>query len=194
MSTPNEAGEVLWDAVLPKTVSQWFLVPFAFALIALGCLFGWAGLYTAWNGGEIAIVVIGLVGGAVVLGIGGMVIKSAYFETKIFKLRLCRFGVDFETNRGRRFVRYADLESIRYVEADLASQDLNKKLAIGKLALSILAANPSGVGHAIGTMTAQRIAGALVVKAKDMPETGAAVPVAVAERLTQLFQAIAAPK
>jgi hypothetical protein len=194
MSTSNEPGEVLWDAPVPKPVSRWILAPVAAVLIAMGCMFIWAGAYSAWHGGEMFILVIGFIGGAILLAIGGAIVYSAFLEIKLLKIRLCQHGLDFETNRGRRFVRYSELESIRYVEEDLARQDMNKKLAVGKLALSILAANAPGASLALGTMMAQRIAGVLLVKATEMREIGVVVPVDVAERLAKLFEAIAVPK
>jgi hypothetical protein len=190
MATPNEPGELLWQAPIPKPASKGFLTASAAAVIALGLIFIWAGVTTGWYSGDLIILAVALAGGGVLLGMGYMMIRSAYFDIKMLEMQLCRFGVNLTTNRERRFIRFAELEHIRYIPEDLVRQGTDKKLAVGKLAVSILAANPYSVGHAIGTMLKKPIAGCLIVKAKDMPESGAAVPVDVAERLAPLLQKI----
>lgn len=76
-------------------------------------------------------------------------------------------GLEFGPPKKRQAIRYSALKDIRFQLVDQAAEDGAAKT---RLVLSMLAGNPTGIGYAIGKLSANRIESFAVVVPADSPE------------------------
>lgn len=161
-------GRLIWKAPTPKPIPRPVLYLCAFVLLGLGLLIGYAVVDVIrpmrnWLSNPVFYICV--VSVLFFLLLGAWTLYCAVNFRRLKGLHFFEHGVEVGEDEERRFVRYVDLEVLKFVLAHADADD--KGMKVVHAVASAVTLNPTGFGQALGGLAQKSIYAEIFIKTRN---------------------------
>jgi hypothetical protein len=160
-------GRLLWESPTNKPAPAIVVILLGVGLTALGLFLidplikNFRTVFQPWSNAGVWINIFMIIGLAL---FGLYLVYTGIYPKKLKGVEFYEHGVEFGQGAKRRFENYTNLEVFRREAVATETHSQEKKVAIARGIVSLIAMNPAGIGYAVGKLSAEKVVSIVHIK------------------------------